>query len=112
MLAPFLIHLAFGRAFDGSILACRILIPGALMTGLSVVLYNAASALGRPELASYAEGTSVLITAAGLYTLVPHYGYIGAAIVSSVAYTISFTVMIILADRFLGLSVWKFLVSR
>ena len=112
VLAPFLIRLVFGRAFDGSIVACRILIPGALMTGLSFVLYNAASALGRPELASYAEGTSVLITAAGLYMLVPHYGYIGAAIVSSAAYTISFTVMLVLAHRCLGLSVRSFLLSR
>lgn len=104
LLAPFLIHLVFGSAFNESIVACRILIPGALMTGLSFVLYNAASALGKPELASYAEGMSVLITAAGLYLLVPRYGYIGAAVVSSVSYTVSFGIMLVLAQRHLGLS--------
>jgi len=104
LLAPFLIHFVFGGAFDGSILACRILLPGAFVTGLNFVLYNAASALGRPILASYAESASVLVTAGGLYLLVPHYGYIGAAIVSSVAYTVSFLVMLILAHRLLGLN--------
>ena len=82
VLSPFLIHLVFGAAFDGSILACRILLPGALMLGLNQVLYNGASALGRPALPSYAEGVSVGVTAIGLYLLVPRYGYVGAAIIS------------------------------
>jgi O-antigen/teichoic acid export membrane protein len=103
-LAPFLIRLVFGPAFEGSILACRILLPGALMIGLNQVLYNGASALGRPGLPSFAEGVSMTVTAVGLYLLVPRYGYIGAAMVSSVAYTISFLVMLVLAHRLLGLN--------
>jgi O-antigen/teichoic acid export membrane protein len=104
--APFLIRLAYGAAFDGSIVACRILLPGALMIGLNQVLYNGASALGRPGLPSCAEGVSMAVTAIGLYLLVPRYGYIGAAIVSSVAYTISFLLMLGLAHCLLGLNVF------
>ena len=101
-LSPFLIRFVFGTAFDGSILACRILLPGALMLGLNQVLYNGASALGRPALPSYAEGMNLAVTAIGLYVLVPRYGYIGAAIVSSVAYTLSFLVMLGLVHQQLG----------
>ncbi len=104
VLAPFLIRLVFGAAFDGSILACRILLPGALMIGLNQVLYNGASALGRPGLPSIAEGVSMAVTAIGLYSLVPHYGYIGAAVVSSVAYTVSFLLMLTLTHRLLKLN--------
>ena len=103
-LSPFLIRLFFGRTFDGAILACRILLPGALMIGLNQVLYNGASALGRPGLPSCAEGVSMAVTAIGLYLLIPRYGYIGAAIVSSIAYTVSFVLMVVLAHRLLGLS--------
>jgi O-antigen/teichoic acid export membrane protein len=103
-LSPFLIRIVFGTAFEGSILACRLLLPGALMLGLNQVLYNGASALGRPALPSYAEGISVAGTTVGLYVLVPRYGYIAAAIVSSVAYTISFVVMLGLSRRLFGLS--------
>jgi O-antigen/teichoic acid export membrane protein len=103
MLCPMLIRLVFGGAFSGSILACRILLPGALMIGLNQVLYNGASALGRPGLPSCAEGASMAVTAIGLYLLVPRYGYIGAAIVSSVAYTFSFLLMLGLSHRLLGL---------
>ena len=70
--------------------------------GLNQVLYSGANALGRPVLPSYAEGVSWWSTAVGLYLLVPRYGYIGAAVVSSVAYTISFVVMLGLAHRGAG----------
>lgn len=96
LLAPFLIHLVVGHAYDGSILACRILIPGAMMIGLNQVMYNGASALGRPGLPSIAEGVSVGITGLGLYLLVPRYGFIGAAVVSTIAYSISFLTMLVL----------------
>jgi O-antigen/teichoic acid export membrane protein len=102
-LTPILIHFVFGMAFDGSILACRILLPGAFMIGMNQVLYNGAGALGRPGLPSFAEGVSMGITAIGLYLLVPRYGYIGASIVSSIAYTVSFAVMLVLAHKLLGL---------
>ena len=104
LLAPFLIHRIFGAAFDGSILACRILVPGALMIGLNQVLYGGSNALGRPGLPSCAEGASMAVTAGGLYLLVPRYGYIGAAIVSTAAYTVSFLVMLVLTHRLLGIS--------
>jgi O-antigen/teichoic acid export membrane protein len=112
VLSPFLIRLVFGGAFDGSILACRILLPGTLMIGLNQVLYNGASALGRPGLPSCAEGVSMGVTAIGLYLLIPRYGYIGAAVVSSIAYTISFAVMLVLAHRLLGVSLWSLLVPK
>ena len=103
VLAPFFIRLVLGPAFEGSIVACRILLPGAVMIGMNQVLYNGSSALGRPGLPSFAEGVSMAVTAVGLYLLVPHYGYIGAAIVSSVSYTVSFLVMLAFAHRLLGL---------
>jgi O-antigen/teichoic acid export membrane protein len=112
VLSPILIHLLFGAAFKGSVLACRILLPGALMLGLNQVLYNGASALGRPGLPSIAEGISMAVTALGLLVLVPRYGYIGAAIVSSIAYTISFLVMLWLVHSLLKLNIRELLIPR
>jgi O-antigen/teichoic acid export membrane protein len=59
----------------------------------------------------FAEGVSLGVTAIGLYILVPRFGYIGAAIISSIAYTVSFLVMLILAHRMLGLSLRVLLVG-
>jgi O-antigen/teichoic acid export membrane protein len=46
----------------------------------------------------------MVVTAIGLYLLLPRYGFIGAAIVSSIAYTTSFLLMLVLAHNQLGLS--------
>src|SRR5579863_7704092 len=66
---------------------------------------------GRPGLPSIAEGISMVVTAIGLYLLVPRYGFIGAAIISSIAYTTSFLLMLVLAHNQLGLSLRTLLVG-
>jgi O-antigen/teichoic acid export membrane protein len=86
-------------------------LPGTVMIGLNQVLYNGSSALGRPGLPSIAEGISMVVTAIGLYLLLPRYGFIGAAIISSIAYTMSFLLMLVLAHNQLGLSLRTLLVG-
>ncbi len=96
-LVPFLIPAVLGSRFSGSILACKILLPGMLVWGLNQVLYSGANAMHKPILPSYAEGVGIVITIVGLALLVPRYGYVGAAIVSTVSYSTSFLVMLLLA---------------
>ncbi len=86
----------FGRAFAPSIPAARILMPGVFMLGMAQVLYNGANAIEKPEVPSYAEAVSLVLTAVGLAVLVPRWGYIGAALVSSVAYSVSLLVCLAL----------------
>lgn len=95
--APFLITTLLGSEFVGSTVACRLLLPGVVALGLSQVLYNGANALGEPALPTYAEGAGLAATGIGLVVLVPRYGYVGAAIVSSVAYIVSLGVMLFIA---------------
>lgn len=101
--APILITVLLGPRFAGSVLACRLLLPGMVALGLNQVLYSGANAMGKPSLPSYAEGVGLAVTIIGLVLLVPRYGYIGAAIVSSVAYTVSFVVMLGLSVAFMQL---------
>ena len=82
-----------------------------VFVGLNQVLYNGASALGRPGLPAYGEGISMAITGIGLYLLLPCYGYVGAAIISSIAYAVSFLVMLVLVGRRFGLSLRFLLVG-
>ena len=96
MLAPWLINTVFGARFAGSILACRILLPGMVALGLNQVLYNGACALGKPLLSAYAEGCGMVITAVGLAIVLPRWGYIGAAAVSTTSYTVTLLVMLFL----------------
>ena len=110
VVVPWAIPWVFGRAFAGSALACRILLPGALALGLSQVLYDGARALNHPALPSIAEGCSMIITLGCLYLLVPRFGLVGAAIASTLAYTASLGVMLVLFRRRTGLG-WRHLLG-
>jgi O-antigen/teichoic acid export membrane protein len=96
MLAPALIKLLFGPAFAGSATACKILLPGAAALGLNQVLYDGARSLGEPALPSYAEGFATVVTFLGLWAFLPKFGFIGAAIASTLAYVSSFGLMLFL----------------
>jgi O-antigen/teichoic acid export membrane protein len=94
VLAPALIRLVFGPAFARSATACRILLPGAAALGLNQVLYDGARSLGEPALPSYAEGFATVVTFLGLWVFLPKFGFIGAAIASTLAYVSSLTLML------------------
>lgn len=110
--APFLIVFVLGPRFSGSILACRLLLPGTVALGLNQVLYGGANAMGKPLLPTCAEGVGLIATAIGLALFVPRYGYLGAAGVSTVAYTVSLIVMLFLSGTRLQLSLRDLLFPR
>ena len=110
---PWLIPFAFGANFRGSVLACRILLPGAVMLGLNRVLYDGARSMNYPALPSYAEGLAITLTGGMLYVLLPRLGFVGAAIASTIAYTASFSLMITFCRTRLHISLWEvFAMSR
>jgi enterobacterial common antigen flippase len=96
ILAPALIRFVFGPAFARSATACRILLPGAAALGLNQVLYDGARSLGEPTLPSYAESFATVVTFLGLWAFLPRYGFVGAAIASTLAYTSSLGLMLVL----------------
>lgn len=97
VIAPYAIRLLFGAAFAGSATACRILLPGMAAVGLNRVLYEGARAFNQPELPSYSEGFAMIVTIVALALLLPRFGYLGAAIASSLAYVSSFVFMLALS---------------
>jgi O-antigen/teichoic acid export membrane protein len=107
--APLLIATVLGPRFSGSVLACRLLLPGVVALGLNQVLYGGANALGRPLLPTCAEGAGLAATGIGLAFFVPRYGYLGAAGVSTVAYTVSLIVMLFLSASRLQLGLRELL---
>ena len=109
VLCPWLIGLAYGPAYRSAATACRILLPGTVALGLNQVLYDGARALERPALPSFAEGLSIAVTAAGLVLLLPRFGFLGAAMASTAAYTASLAFMLHLARSRLQLSVRELL---
>lgn len=96
LVAPWLITLVFGAKFIRSGLACRILLPGSIALGLNQVLYEGARSLNDPALPSYSEGLAAVLTGIGLFLLLPRFGFLGAAIASTLAYTLSLVFTLVL----------------
>lgn len=84
--ARWVLPLLYGSAFVGAVVPALILLVGLLGESVSGLVTGYLYGVGRPGLNSLALGVSVLVTVAGDLLLIPHYGAIGAAIASALAY--------------------------
>lgn len=93
--APVAVPLLYGSAFEEVADLLWLLLPGSFALCLTSTATPALVLLGRPAVTSVAEGIAVMVTVVGLVALVPNYGAAAAAIVSTVAY--SLTAMLLVA---------------
>ena len=100
--APVLCVTFFGEEFRGSIDDLRMLVPGVLGILALKLLGNALIAQGKPLLETAAIGVAFVLTLVLDLLLVPPYGGLGAAIASTVGYTVGGAAMVILFVRAFG----------
>jgi O-antigen/teichoic acid export membrane protein len=101
---PDLVRILFGPEFAPAGTPLRALIPGAVALAVLLVLHNDLSARGRPWPVAAALGA---VTAANLglnLVLIPPYGATGAAVASSVTYTLGAALLVALFLRATGTS--------
>jgi O-antigen/teichoic acid export membrane protein len=94
-----LILTLFGSEFRGAIDDLRILVPGAFGIIALKVLGNALTAQGRPGLETAAAGAAFVATLALDILLIPSLGGNGAAIASTLAYTVGGTAAVVIFTR-------------
>jgi O-antigen/teichoic acid export membrane protein len=99
VLAPFLCVTLFGEAFRGSIEMLRVLALGAFGIVALKLLGNALTAQRKPMLETAAIGGAFLCTVALDVILIPAHGGLGAAIASSVAYTLGGVLVALIFTR-------------
>jgi O-antigen/teichoic acid export membrane protein len=87
--APFLCVTIFGGKFRGSVVELRILVIGALGVLALTILGNALVAQRRPFLSSISLASGFACTLALDIILIPPYAGTGAAVASSIAYTVA-----------------------
>jgi O-antigen/teichoic acid export membrane protein len=109
VLCPWLINFAYGPSFAPAVTACKILLPGSVALGLNQVLYDGARALDHPLLPSYSEGISTAVTFGALLLFLPRFGFLGAAIASTLAYSTGLAITLHLARTRLQIGVRELL---
>jgi len=100
---PLAVPAVFGEKFRPAITLALILLPGYFLRGIAAI--TAACAVGGriTRVGNIAEGAGLLVTLVLLALLLDPLGPTGAAVASSVAYSVSATVAITLALRHLSL---------
>jgi O-antigen/teichoic acid export membrane protein len=101
-LAPFLCVTLFGESFRGSVEMLRVLALGAFGIVALKLLGNALTAQRKPMLETAAIGGAFVCTIALDVILIPSHGGLGAAVASSVAYTIGGVLVALIFTRALN----------
>jgi O-antigen/teichoic acid export membrane protein len=88
LLADWLITGIYGAEFAGSALALRLLLPGVILFGVSFVLANDMSGRGQPHRIVIQSFTGLVVNVVVNLWLIPQLGFAGAALASSVSYSL------------------------
>ena len=84
---PF-IELVYTSEFSGSAVVVLYLLPGIVTLGFGKVLANYIAGIGHPGLNATASGVGVVVNITSNLVLIPRYGLIGAAVSTSISYTV------------------------
>lgn len=106
LVAPLLLPLLYGRQFAESVLPLLLLLPGTVFLCGSVVAMNSLTALGQPGRATIAEMSGLVIVLLGLPFVLPRYGIIGAALLSTASYLVAFAMYVVFVRRHGRLLLW------
>jgi O-antigen/teichoic acid export membrane protein len=88
VLANWLVPLVFGTAYRGSVQPLRFLLPGVVAFSLLSVLSNYIAGRGRPRLVLVAWLAGTVVAIGADLVVIPAFGIVGAAIVSSASYLV------------------------
>jgi O-antigen/teichoic acid export membrane protein len=97
--APIGVPLVFGQDFANTVLPVEILLVGILFQSGAVIIISGLRGLGFPLLGTVSEAVSLVATVVLLAIFIPLFGYIGAAIGSTLSYTVNFLVCWFLLER-------------
>jgi O-antigen/teichoic acid export membrane protein len=112
LLAPFLCTTIFGEEFRGSVDDLRMLAPGAFGIVAIKLLGSALTAQRKPGLDSIAIGVAFLVTVALDIALIPDHGGLGAALASTIAYSVGGLAVAVIFVRTLGGRLAEFVPRR
>jgi len=88
-LLPVALPLIFGQEFKPAVELAWILLPGFIAQGYATMVDAGMVGMRTPWVGNLSQGAGVFVTASLLPFLLPAYEAVGAAIVSSLAYTVS-----------------------
>ena len=99
VLASPLVVLVFGRSFLPAASAFVWLAPGVLTLGIEIVIVQFLNSLGIPKAVIGVWAASTLANILGNLWAIPHFGIVGASAVSSISYSLTFALILLMIVR-------------
>lgn len=97
--SPIGIPIVFGASFSNTVLPVEILLVGILFESSAVVIISGLRGLGYPLSGTISEVISLVATVGFLAIFLPLFGYVGAAIGSTLAYIVNFLVSFYMLEK-------------
>ncbi len=88
LIGQFLISFLYGNAFQEAYYPLLALLPGVILLGAAKVLTAEILGRGYPQYNSLISGLGLAVTIAGDLIMIPRFGVMGAAVSSSLSYTV------------------------
>ena len=112
LIASPLVSLVFGSEFSASVLPLKLLLPGIVVASAARIMANDIAARGRPELNMYTSIVTLTTNIVGNLLLIPEFGLAGAAIATTVAYTINLLLRVYVYWRLTGVAPLEVLIVQ
>jgi O-antigen/teichoic acid export membrane protein len=101
-MSPLLLITVYGEQYISSLMPLWLLLPGVVILGIAKILASDLAGRGRPEFGTFASGVSLIATIVLDFTLIPIMGVSGAALASTVSYTLTSLLILIAYMRISG----------
>ena len=105
-----LIRFVYGEDYYGSIIPLKILLIGVFSLSLGKILANDIASRGKPELNALSNLMGLLVNVIFNILLIPRFGIAGAAMATSISYTLTSSIFLISFIKLTGLTLKELLV--
>ena len=105
-----LIRFVYGEDYYGSIIPLKILLIGVFSLSLGKILANDIASRGKPELNALSNLIGLLVNVIFNILLIPRFGIAGAAMATSISYTLTSSIFLISFIKLTGLTLKELLV--
>ena len=112
LLGKWIIFLLFGANYAGSTAPFLWLIPGIVLGSMSRIISNYFSGIGRPEINTYVAVFLTILNVGLNIVLVPKYGVVGAAIATTVTYSMNMVVKTVIFSCINNMSWTTFVIIK
>lgn len=110
LLGRILLPLLYGQPYMQSVAPFSALLPGIVLMSIYKVLARHFTSLGQQKYSIIASGTGLLLIVILDFWLIPVFGILGAAVISTIGYSLSGLLLLILFHRLTGFPLSKCLV--